>query len=165
MRRKQKPKSQPKPPSREQLVEKAINYLKYRPRSRAELERYLSQKTDDQSLVSQSMEYLDELQLIDDNQFADWLARSRLNKQKGVRFISAELRRFGVSADIINSTLSALDTDDQLQSALAYLDKQASKIAKQPQRLQKPKANQLLYARGFGEHTRRAAIDEWFKPE
>jgi len=142
------------------LINSGLNFLKFRPRSIKELTNFLSRKTSNQRLVHQVIGHIKDLGLVNDQEFATWLANSRLKKNKGTTYIKLELKKFGISSEIITATLASLSNNTKIQSALGYLNKNHSKLLKTPSHLRIYKARQLLFQRGFDPQTTTRAIDE-----
>jgi regulatory protein len=112
------------------------------------------------------LDYLNELKLIDDAAFADWFVVSRLNhKPKGPLIIRQELKRFGVSSELIEQALSKIDPQNYYQAALRLLEKNARKFEHLPAYQAKLKAGTFLYSKGFETVTREAAIDDFFNKQ
>src|SRR5207249_6761662 len=62
----------------EEAYNKTLNYLSYRPRSRAELDKYLKDKRVSDETRSQVLKRLDNLKLVDDEEFARyWRSEER----------------------------------------------------------------------------------------
>ncbi len=61
----------------EEAYNKTLNYLSYRPRSRAELERYLKDKKVPDDARAQVLGRLDSAQLVNDSDFAQYWVENR----------------------------------------------------------------------------------------
>jgi len=61
----------------QQAVERAYNFLSYRPRSREEVRRYLRRKETSPEIIEATLERLDRLDLVNDHAFASFWAESR----------------------------------------------------------------------------------------
>ena len=82
--------------------------LKYRSRSRKELQDRLRHKKFSENTINQAIVYFDSLDLIDDQAFAvNWL-NSRLSRPLGLRRIFFELKRKGISKDILDGLQAKL---------------------------------------------------------
>ncbi|MFC1748287.1 regulatory protein RecX [Pseudomonadota bacterium] len=143
------------------LVAKSLHFLKYRPRSREEIRKYLASKTNNSKIIHQVIKYLDELKLINDQEFAQWFVRGRLKQSKGPRLISKELTyKFGVNPELVKQTLSTIDNKQLLTSAQTALNKKLRQLSKYPPFEAKQRVYRYLYQRGFTSNTITAAIDE-----
>ncbi|OGW51320.1 MAG: hypothetical protein A2078_13730 [Nitrospirae bacterium GWC2_57_9] len=90
----------------------AYRYLSLRPRSRAEVERKLTEKEFPPAVIQTVLAGLDRLGYVNDREFAGLWARSRVRLRGfGRRRIEQELRSRGVSRDIIHETLAGLFAD------------------------------------------------------
>ncbi len=119
------------------LVEKAHNraldFLSYRPRSRAEVERHLRNKNVPDEVIAEVVERLSAAELLDDLAFARYWVdnRDRFNP-RGSRMLRHELRQKGVGDEIINQALADVDEDENANrlamrraQRMIHLDEQA----------------------------------------
>jgi regulatory protein len=101
------------------LFRVAINYLSFRPRFENEVRTKLLSKTDDLTLINQIIEELKQNRFLDDKSLVESLVTRLLKeKSKGPIFINHKLKRLGVSADLINQTLSKIATKDNQKRAI-----------------------------------------------
>ena len=99
--------------------EKALRLLDFRPRSRAEISRSLARAGFAEDVVEETLERLEDLSLIDDEQFArTWVAHRLAGKGMGKARIKWELRQKGVPNEAIEEALSAVDGETERRSAL-----------------------------------------------
>lgn len=149
------------PKTQTDLLASCLHFLKFRPRSRYEIEVFLSRKTKKPDLISQTIAYLEELKLINDQDFASWFIRGRLKASKGPSLITNELKnKFNIPPAIIEHTLSSLDSSEVHLAASRYIKKVHYKLAKYPPFQAKQRAYRLLYQRGFPSSVIRSVIDE-----
>jgi regulatory protein len=140
---------------RNRAYEQAVRYLGYRPRSRAEVERYLGDKGYDPEVVAHAMERLARRNYVDDEAFARfWLENRERFRPRGARALRYELREKGISDHVVDATLSELDEDASAWAALE--PKLHGWRALDWQAFQK-KAMGYLSRRGFGYGTARQA--------
>ena len=94
----------------ERAYERALNFLSYRPRSEDEVRRNLRQKDVEDRVIEVVVERLTRAGFLDDREFARfWVDnRARFNP-RGVRGLRYELRRKGVSHDVIDDALATFD--------------------------------------------------------
>lgn len=85
--------------------------LNIRPRSEQEIRDRLRQKNLSVSDVDRTVQYFKQLELLDDREFARQWISSRLRKPFGPQRIRLELRRKGVSEEIVDEELP-----DQMQA-------------------------------------------------
>ena len=95
----------------------ALRFLSYRPRSEAEVRRRLARRFEP-SIIESAVAFLKENRYLDDAAFAQLWRRSReRSRPKGPRVLEQELRRFGVSREIIAETLEDFDAGDNAYRA------------------------------------------------
>lgn len=132
----------------EEAYNKALKYLSYRPRSRAELERYLKGKKLSAEASEQVLARLGRLQLVDDAEFARyWVENREQFAPRGKYALRAELRQKGIAAGDVETALGGLD-----EAAGAY--EAARKRAARMSGLDRPtfqrRLSDFLARRGFG---------------
>lgn len=137
---------------RQKLINKGLKLLSFRPRSVSELKFRLSRyKYATASLVNQALEYLIDTGLLDDQKFAVWWIEQRLNhRPKGNIALKSELIQKGIDQSIIDSVLLTPDQETKL----------AKKILKTKSIINKQKAYQYLYSRGFSSSIINSSIDD-----
>lgn len=129
----------------DELRTKAIRLLARRERSRSELKRLLDPGGDDTVQVDQ---------LLDDLHAQGWLSEARLAEQVisgrrsrlGAGRIRMELRRRGVSEEVVDDATQGLEAGD-LQVALALWRRRFGKVA--AERTERERQLRFLVARGF----------------
>lgn len=113
----------------------AVRYLGFRPRSQAEVERYLREKEYPPEVIVQTLERLRQQQYVDDQAFAQfWLENRERFKPRGRQALRYELKQKGLESDLIDEALTGLDEDESAWTAVASklsrwrtLDEQAFK--------------------------------------
>jgi len=95
----------------------AERYLSYRPRSEAELRERLRQRGFDSDSVAATMAQLKDQGLVDDKVFAQFWKDNRELSPRSRRLIRLELRRKGVSDDIIAQMVATSDDEDSAYQA------------------------------------------------
>jgi len=131
-------------PYYERLVNAALRFVSFRPRSEKELTDFLTKKMSKWEvigvpLLTKVVERMRELGYVDDKKFADWWIQQRSAfRPKGKRAIAYELRKKGVTLDF------SLDEYTLAKKA----------IAKKPKNV-----ISYLYSRGFSSETIRRVID------
>lgn len=97
-------------------MERAQYFLSFRPRSRAEMLRYLTKKDYDVELIEKIISELEGQKLIDDEAFAvAWVQSRNLVKHRSQRILRQELIQKGISRDIIDTAL--VDGDNNQERA------------------------------------------------
>ncbi len=98
----------------DKLYNQTLGLIARRPRSRKEINDYLARKTDDQQEITQLLNKLSNLQLIDDEDFAQrWVENRRLLKATSQRKLTLELKQKGISDETIKQVLSEDETNEQ----------------------------------------------------
>jgi regulatory protein len=126
---------------------RALNYLSYRPRSRAEISTYLQRRGESDSQIEAVTSRLERAGLLDDEAFARfWVENRERFRPRGLRALRYELRSKGISDEIIDRLLATVDV-----SAGAY--EAASRKARQLIHLERQtfhrKLVEYLARRGF----------------
>jgi regulatory protein len=94
----------------EQAYERALNFLSYRPRSKAEIARRLRQKGVSESICEVVLHRLSRAGLLDDEAFARYWIRNREQfKPRGQYALRYELRQKGISSSIIDALVQEVD--------------------------------------------------------
>ncbi len=139
---------------------KALNYLSYRPRSRAEVERYLEKRDLSESQIEAVAARLERAGLLDDEAFARyWVENRERNQPKGPRALRYELRNKGISSRMIDRALVSVDVQD---SAYRSAARKAQQLAHLDQGTFTKKIIQYLARRGFDyEVARETAAHHW----
>ncbi len=102
-----------------------LKYLARKPRSKREAERYLIQKGVEQTTIKDALEYLENLNYIDDKQLAVNYAEYRKNfKKEGKLRIEKELMQRGLSPENISYALTTLfQENEELDLAKSFSEK------------------------------------------
>ena|SRR3990172_5824421 len=128
----------------DELLGLVIKYLSYRPRSKKEIENYLSRKTSDQTLVDRVISKLESVKLLDDAAFAKWLVESRSrSRPRGARLLKQELKSKGITVDDEQIKV------DEVELAAQALQKKLRLWQNLPFREFRVKAGRFLAYRGF----------------
>ncbi len=91
---------------KEEAMKKAFRYLKYRERSKYEVEKKLLDEGFEKEVVENIVEELLEKNIINDKRFTRMYIEDSLNiKQKGPYRIEKELRKLGIEDHLITDTL------------------------------------------------------------
>ncbi|OGO43328.1 MAG: hypothetical protein A2Z04_09395 [Chloroflexi bacterium RBG_16_57_9] len=96
----------------QKAYDKALNYLSYRPRSRAEVERYLDEKKIAPEVVEAIIARLAEADLLDDSAFAKaWVENRAAFSPRGQRMLRRELYQKGLDASTVAEALQEVDEE------------------------------------------------------
>jgi len=142
--------------------QKALHFLSYRPRSSAEVRQNLSKRGISESLVEETLNRLQGNGLVNDETFARaWVENRNTFRPRGKPALRMELRRKGLSDEIVQSVL-ATQVDE---AALAFTT--ARKYARRLTGLEWPEFRQklsgFLARRGFSYTTLAPVVSEVWK--
>lgn len=155
------------------LIDQAINFLSYRPRSQREVEEFLVKKISlkekvkyhqakESPLIVPVVTKLSKYGYINDLDFARWWIESRNRaRQKGKRVIKMELKQKGIDETIIDEILKS--GENELELALKVLEKKKTKLATLVELAAKQKAYYYLASRGFEPNIIKEAFAIFFK--
>ena len=147
---------------REVTYQKALHFLSYRPRSSAEVRQNLIKRGISESLVEETLNRLQSAGLVNDEAFARaWVENRNAFRPRGKPALRMELRRKGLSDEIVQSVL-----DTQVnEEALAF--EAARKHARRLAGLEWPEFRQklggFLARRGFSYTTLAPVVSEVWK--
>jgi regulatory protein len=155
-------------PYYERLVNVAIRFISFRPRSEKELTDFLAKKMEKWEVVGDPLrakviERMRELKYVDDQAFALWwIGQRNAFRPKGKRALTVELRGKGVSVDVIETAFSQTTSEefDEYASAKRLVEKKLDRWANMPQIEQQKKVYTLLAQRGFPSSLIQRIIDE-----
>lgn len=144
----------------ETAYSRALNYLSYRPRSRAEVERYLQKRDLSENQIEAVAGRLERAGLLDDEAFARyWVENRERNRPKGPRALRYELRDKGISNKTIERVLVSVDVSD---SAYRSATRKAQQLAHLDEQAFTKKIVEYLARRGFDyEVARETAGRHW----
>src|SRR5438105_4238124 len=135
----------------QQAVDRALNYLSYRPRSREEVRRYLRRKEIPPDVIEAALARLDRLDFVNDRAFAEfWIESREQFNPRGSHALKNELRMKGVERAVVDELV-----DDELdeQRALSAGRKKAVSLmhlAKMDYPTFRNRLGSFLQRRGFG---------------
>ncbi len=147
----------------QRAVDRALNYLSFRPRSREEVKRYLRRKETPPDLIGRVMERLDRLDLVNDRAFASfWIESREQFSPRGSRALKNELRMKGVEREVTDELVN--DEKDE-ERALQAGQKKAYSLVRLPNidyATFRTRLGSFLQRRGFGyEITTRTVRKLW----
>ncbi|MDQ3249111.1 MAG: RecX family transcriptional regulator, partial [Chloroflexota bacterium] len=139
---------------------RALFYLGFRPRSRTEIEKYLTEKAYPAHVIEAVVQRLIEQKYLDDETFARlWVEGRERSRPSSARALRYELRQKGVDRTVIEEVLD--DVDDEA-AAWAALEPKLARWQALEQADFVKKATGFLARRGFGyDITRRACKRAW----
>lgn len=143
----------------QRVLDRALRFLAYRPRSEHELRQYLARRVGaDERTADAVLERLRALRLADDAAFAAYWATQRASfSPRGRRAVAAELRQRGVARATIEAVLATTPSDEEAAYAAAL--RQARGLGRDDYARFRAKLEGRLLRRGFGYSAARAAIN------
>ena len=139
----------------QETLEKAVKYLNVRMRSTYEIRQYLRGKGFAGEDIEEVLELLAKYKYIDDAAYAGAFIRDRLNFNPcGSKKMYAELRKRGISGDVINEAL-AENMDAEIESEAAL------KVALKQHTDNREKLLRYLLGRGFTYSAAKSAVAAW----
>jgi regulatory protein len=135
----------------QRAVDRALNYLSYRPRSREEVRRYLRRKETPPAIIEAALARLDRLDFVNDRTFAGfWIESREQFSPRGARALKNELRMKGVERDVVDEMVN--DEQDE-ERALRAGRKKAITLVNTPNidfATFRNRLGSFLQRRGFG---------------
>jgi regulatory protein len=146
--------------SAEAAYSRSLDYLSYRPRSRAEVETYLEKRGFAEDEIEAVTARLERAGLLDDEAFAHyWVENREQFRPRGLRALRYELRNKGVSDRIIERAVAEVDVSD---SAYRSAIKKARQLGNTDQQTFFRKLVGYLARRGFDyEVAREVTARHW----
>ncbi len=155
--------------SEENAIQSALSsayyFLKFRPRTRVEIERNLKKKAQKygwpDAVIEKALTHLEELNFINDRDFIKLFVEGRNKiKQKSVFALRSELMRLGISKDILDEYFS---NNTQNEDELAYeaLRSRWPRFARLDKQTRFKKVAAFLANRGFSFDTIKKTIAKY----
>lgn len=142
-------------------LDRAVNFLSYRPRSIQEVRRNLSQKDIAEPVIEQVIARLEGYGYVDDLAFARfWVTNRDSFKPKGPLALRQELREKGIANAIMEQVLTEVDFSDAAYRAAA---KKAPRWQTMERRAFRQKMYEYLARRGFFASTIHDVIDRYIE--
>lgn len=135
--------------AQEEAHEAALRYLGYRPRSEAEVRRFLERKGFPPQVQEETLARLRQSSLVSDGEFTRfWVENREQFRPRSRRALRYELRQKGIAPGLIEETLASVDEAD---GALAVGRKKAERLAQEglDARTFRQKLGQFLARRGY----------------
>ena len=96
-------------------LDRAYNYLSFRPRSRQEMVRYFRRKQYDDELAEFLIQRLESQDLVNDERFArEWVEARQLASPRSLLQLQAELREKGIASDTIEIVVASPAATDEV---------------------------------------------------
>ncbi len=133
----------------QKTLDKLLMFATLRPRSKKEVELWLSRKKIHESLHEELFNRLNDLKLINDESFALWWVEQRNSfRPKSKTVLRLELRNKGIDKELIDKALDEINVDETAV-AQGLLEKRMYKWTNLPKYEAKQKMGQYLASKGF----------------
>ncbi|AWB88911.1 regulatory protein RecX [Salinibacterium hongtaonis] len=128
--------------------------------SRWELEKLLRSRDLDDDAITNELDRLEGVGLIDDAALAETLVRTQ-HERKGLgrQSIISELRRRHIDQEIIDVAIEALDADDERERAFEIAEKRASQLSRYDKETAKRRLTSFMLRRGYSSAVVRDSVD------
>ncbi len=142
-----------------------LRYLTLRPRTRFELNRYLKNKGFDQTLINKTLKTVDDMGLINDDDYAQRYALELIKKGKdGYGSILNKLFKRGIKAEKAKTILNDLiKEDEEFQTAIKLANKKLKSIKHKEKSVKIRSINSYLIRKGFSFDIVNKVIRKLFK--
>jgi len=130
--------------------EKALTFLEYRQRSRAEVSGRLMKHGFSDDIIEEVLKRLEVVGLLNDAEFSQSWVNHRVSGSMGKKRIKWELRRKGVSQDVAEEAVSSIDDDTEYRSALESASRRWNKDRCTDEYTRRRKLVSYLQRQGFG---------------
>jgi regulatory protein len=145
----------------ENAHDRALGQLEVRPRSEAEIRRYLSGKKYPDDIIDQVVDRLRTSRLLSDREFAEfWVENREVFRPRSARALKYELRQKGVPQEEITRVVSKLDEAD---SAYRAARPKGDRWKELDAREFRAKLSGYLARRGFGYQVTRDTVSRIWK--
>ena len=141
----------PDPESFKKAKAHALQYLSYRDRSKWELSQYLGKKEHPLPVIQKTLDYLTELNYVDDQRFALQWGQYKINKNKiGKNRLYMELLGKGVKKETIEGILNTLyEKNPEMELAVQCARKKWITLKSFEEKKKKRLLVQYLQRKGF----------------
>ncbi len=140
-------------------MDAALRFLGARARTVRETERHLDSCQYGEYEIDQTVERLKELNLLDDDAFAQEFVRTRLaTKPVSRAHLRQQLITHETEAGAIERALAQVDEADEMRSAAAIAEKYARQYTRLPEHERNEMVLRRLLARGYSYDDARAAL-------
>ncbi|MFH1062380.1 MAG: regulatory protein RecX [Candidatus Omnitrophota bacterium] len=128
----------------------AFRLLKFRIRSKSEMETRLKQKKFSLSVIREVLDFLSDLGYLDDLAFCrSWIINRRQLKPRSKRLIAYELRQKGVDANIIEQAFGLIENNSDADIAQDLAIRKYEKLKLFPPEVAQRRLISYLERRGF----------------
>ena len=142
----------------------ALRFLAYRDRSAHEVKSHLAKKEFPPPIVTRVIEWLADLNYLNDERFAQQWGRFRLESKKWGKYrLKQELLFKGLDPELVDETLNSLyNKVDELELALSCVEKKLPAMKGLDLQKKRRRIAQFLQRRGFGGDAVFKVLDQLF---
>ena len=145
----------------QKVLEKLLNFIMFRPRSEKEVRDWLYRKKVAETVHKDLFIKVKQLDLLDDMKFAKWWIETRqLFRPKPKRILEIELRRKGISKEIVREVIDETEVPEG-KIALDQLLKRSAYWKRVEKEKLKQKMIEYLVRKGFGFEIAKNAIKDY----
>ena len=138
----------------------ALELLSNQTYSKSQMLRQLGQKGFSPEAIDTTLEDLEQLGHIKDEQFAmKWVDRRQRSRPKGKRMLEHELANQNIDKATVDRVISGIDDAEEANIALGLARKQAKRYQSLPSQVAKRRLHGFLLRRGFGYETIQSVIE------
>jgi regulatory protein len=135
---------------KERAKNRALRLLALRSRSVREVANRLLRAGFERETVDQVVADLLDAGLLDDSEFArEWVEWRTRARPKARRLIKAELARFGLAKEVIDSAVARIDDQAEFEAALRLAEDRLGRIHEDDERKSRQKLAAYLSRRGY----------------
>lgn len=110
--------------------DKVLSYLTSRSKSKKEIVLYLKKRSFSEKIIKEILDYCEEMNLIDEEDFAEKYVRELARKRKGPYFIRQKLIEKGISMDNFDEYIRQIYSKDEIETNIEYLIEKKMKSLK-----------------------------------
>jgi regulatory protein len=145
----------------ETAYSQALNFLSYRPRSRAETVEYLGKRGLSETQIESVVTRLERARLLDDEAFAQyWVENRERFRPRGARALRYELRTKGISETLIDAALASVDLS---ASAYRAASRKAQQLSNLDEATFRKKLVGYLARRGFDYEVAQETAEHYWR--
>lgn len=145
------------------IMARTLRYISVRPRSTKEVTDYLNKRTEDQKIINRVLTRLQEMNYLNDNNFAEYVVLSYKGKKaKGRRFLEQLLKKHEIKNAIIKRVVT-IDERQEQENAKNILQKKLPFWKHLTPQKRIGRIQSYLLRRGYTHAVIRSLVDEYGK--
>jgi regulatory protein len=146
----------------EAAFQKAIRFIAYKPRTKFEVSKKLTEAGYSEQVIDVNLSKLVEKGYLNDEQYAgNWIENKSLYKPRSKKLIRFELQQKKIDQEIIEEVVNRMEPEDQL--ALRAAEKYIRRIENLDEITFKRRFSGFLLRRGFSYSTTKSIVDEYWE--